>query len=90
MCLKNGVNFFDTSELYAEGDAEAQLGRIMKELKVPRSEIVIATKIHTAPNSDINSKSNTNRKHIRESIKKCLDRLQTDHVDVLYAHFYDE
>ena len=35
-CLKNGVNFFDTAEMYAEGAAEKQLGKILKELKVPR------------------------------------------------------
>lgn len=35
-CIKNGVNFFDTSEKYAEGDAESQLGKIIKDLKIPR------------------------------------------------------
>jgi aryl-alcohol dehydrogenase-like predicted oxidoreductase len=87
--LKSGINFFDTSEIYAGGEAELQLGNILKDLKVPREEIVIATKIHTAKDPDMNSSANTNRKHIRESIKKSLNRLQLDYVDVLYAHMHD-
>lgn len=89
VCLKNGINHFDTAELYAAGEAEIQLGKILKDLKVPREQVVIATKVHSAVNSDRNSSSSTNRKHIRESIKKSLDRLQMDYVDILYAHIHD-
>ncbi len=87
--LKNGVNHFDTAELYGAGDAEVRLGRILKELQVPREEIVVSTKIHSAKDPDINSTFSTNKKHIRESIKKSLERLQMDYVDILYAHLYD-
>lgn len=66
-----------------------QLGKILKDLKVPREEIVIATKVLTTRDHDMNSKSTTNRKHIKESIKKSLARLQMDYVDILYAHIYD-
>ena len=89
LSLENGINHFDTAELYAAGEAEIQLGKILKDLKVPREQVVIATKVHSAVNSDRNSSSSTNRKHIRESIKKSLDRLQMDYVDILYAHMYD-
>jgi len=37
----------------------------------------------------MNSSFSTNRKHVRESIKKSLARLQMDYVDILYAHLYD-
>jgi len=87
--LKNGINHIDTAEIYASGEAETTLGRILKELNVPRDEIVIATKIHTARDPSINSSLTTNRKHIRESINYSLQRLQLDYVDILYAHFYD-
>ena len=50
---------------------------------------MVATKIHTAPNPEINSAITTNRKHIKESIRKSLARLQMDYVDVLYAHMHD-
>ena len=87
--LKNGINFFDTAEVYASGESEKQLGKILQDLKVPRQEIVIATKINIANNPDMNSDRTTNRKHIKESIKKCLERLQVDTVDILYAHLHD-
>jgi len=87
--LKNGINHFDTSELYGAGEAEIQLGKILRDLKVPREEVVISTKIHTAKDPFINSKMSTNRKHVRESIKKSLKRLQMDYVDIIYAHLYD-
>ena len=89
LALKNGINFFDTAEVYAAGGSEVQLGKILQDLKVPREEIVIATKIHTADNADMNAERNTNRKHIKESVKKCLKRLQVESIDILYAHLYD-
>lgn len=87
--MKNGINHFDTAELYALGEAEIQLGKILVELKVPRAEVVISTKVHTAKDPERNSSSSTNRKHIRESVKKSLKRLQMDYVDVIYAHLHD-
>ena len=36
VALKNGINFFDTAEVYAFGEAETQLGKILKDLQVPR------------------------------------------------------
>ena len=51
---------------------------------------MIATKVHTAKDADRNSERSTNRKHIKESIKKSLARLQMDYVDIYYAHLYDQ
>ena len=87
--MKNGINHIDTAEAYGPGEAETQLGKILKDLKVPREEVVIATKVHTAVDPERNSSASTNKKHIRESIKKSLNRLQMDYVDILYAHLYD-
>lgn len=63
--LKLGINHFDTSEYYGAGKAEIQLGTILKNLKVPRKEVVIATKVLTAVSPDRNSTMSTNRKHIK-------------------------
>ncbi len=56
---------------------------------MPREEVVIGTKVLSAVKADRNSTLNTNRKHIRESVVKSLERLQLDYVDILYAHIYD-
>lgn len=87
--MKNSINHFDTAELYGAGEAEIQLGRILKDLKVPREEVIISIKIHRAKDPFINSKASTNRKHVRESTKKSLKRLQMDYIDIIYAHLYD-
>lgn len=40
-----GINFFDTAEGYGQGEAEIQLGAAIRKLGVPRSNVVITTKI---------------------------------------------
>ena len=45
LCFDNGVNFFDTAEVYGFGQAEKHMGRAFKELNFPREEIVVSTKI---------------------------------------------
>lgn len=87
--LKHGINYFDTAEIYGAGNAEIQLGMILKNLKVPREEVVIGTKVLSAVQPDRNSTMSTNRKHVKESLQKSLDRLQLDYVDLVYAHIYD-
>lgn len=90
VALANGINHFDTAEAYDAGKSEVQLGKILKNLKVEREDIIVATKIRTAPEPDINSNSIISRKHIKESLNGSLKRLQLDYVDILYAHFYDD
>ena len=44
-CFKNGINFFDTAEIYGSGTAEKILGEAIAQLNVDRSELVISTKL---------------------------------------------
>lgn len=62
----------------------------MKALEVPREEIVVSTKILSAPQPDLNSRLAINRKHIKEGLKGSLQRLQLEYVDIVYAHLLDE
>ena len=87
ICLENGVNFFDTAEVYGLGRAETSLGKAFKELGVPREKIVVTTKVYKIgddPNDSFQS-----RKHIIEGVNNSLKRLQMDYVDIVYAHRYD-
>lgn len=68
VALENGINHFDTAEVYDAGKAELQLGKILKNLAVAREDVVIATKVRMAPVPDINSTLTLNRKHIKESV----------------------
>jgi aryl-alcohol dehydrogenase-like predicted oxidoreductase len=84
--LDAGITTFDTADAYADGQAESVLGRALKGVR--RDSIEIFTKVYwpTGPNPNNRGLS---RKHILESLHASLDRLQTDHVDLLQAHRYD-
>ncbi len=84
--LKAGITTFDTADAYAIGRAESVLGRALKGVR--RDSIEIFTKVYwpTGPNPNNRGLS---RKHIIESLHASLERLQTDHVDLLQAHRYD-
>jgi len=43
--LYHGINFFDSAEIYDLGKCESELGKVLKELKIPREKIVVTTKI---------------------------------------------
>ena len=84
--LDAGITTFDTADAYAIGLAESVLGRALKGVR--RDSIEIFTKVYwpTGPNPNNRGLS---RKHIIESLHASLERLQTDHVDLLQAHRYD-
>jgi aryl-alcohol dehydrogenase-like predicted oxidoreductase len=84
--LEAGITTFDTADVYAIGLAESVLGRALKGVR--RDSIEIFTKVYwpTGPNPNNRGLS---RKHIVESLHASLERLQTDHVDLLQAHRYD-
>lgn len=80
--FQNGVNFFDTAESYAHGQAETIMGEILKDF--PRHELVVSTKIYwggKGPND-----TSLSRKHLIEGTKNSLKRLQLDYVDLLFCH----
>ena len=85
--LENGINFFDTAEIYGLGAGETCFGKTIKELNIPREKIVVTTKIFKI--GDDPNDSFLSRKHIREGLKNSLKRLQLDYVDVVFCHRYD-
>ncbi|CAK1555003.1 unnamed protein product [Leptosia nina] len=83
--LENGINLFDLSEAhYAKGETE--LGRILKKRNVRRSSVIITTKIYWSTKSDERGQS---RKHIIETVKSSLARLQLEYIDVVLLHKVD-
>jgi voltage-dependent potassium channel beta subunit len=83
-CYDAGVNFFDTAEIYGEGEAERQMGAAFKELGLRREDLVVTTKIFKCGNG-VNDRMGS-RKHILEATDNSLERLQLDYVDVIYSH----
>ena len=85
MALDGGINFFDTADIYSEGQSEVTLG---KALGSRRKEVVLATKfrnrIGTGPN-DVGF----SRHHIIEACEASLKRLGTDYIDLYIVHRFD-
>ena len=79
-----GVNFFDNAEGYAGGEAEAVMGRVLKQQGWPREELVISTKLFWG--ADKPNHQGLSHKHLMEGINASLKRLQLDYVDLLFCH----
>jgi len=84
LCFDAGINFFDTAEIYGNGQAETSMGAAFKELGLRRESLVVTTKIFKC-GAGIND-TFLSRKHIIEGLKNSLKRLQLDNVDVVYCH----
>ena len=81
-----GVNFFDIADVYAKGEAERQMGAVLRQL--PRHELVISSKVFWPMSDDVNDRG-LGRKHIVESVEKSLRRIGTDYLDVYFCHRFD-
>ncbi|TFK35206.1 NADP-dependent oxidoreductase domain-containing protein [Crucibulum laeve] len=93
-----GINTFDTANVYSNGLSEVILGKAIKQHNLPRDEIVVMTKVFWCLGNDMKTlfypgqepatadyvnKYGLSRKHIFDSVKKSLERLQLDYIDVL-------
>ncbi|XP_048488857.1 voltage-gated potassium channel subunit beta-2 isoform X7 [Plutella xylostella] len=88
--LENGINLFDLSEAHC-ARGEAELGRILKKRNVRRTSIIITTKIYWSTKNPNNrsDERGLSRKHIIESVKASLSRLQLEYIDVVLLHKVD-
>ncbi|MEA4906057.1 MAG: aldo/keto reductase family protein [Anaerolineaceae bacterium] len=81
-----GINFFDTANVYAIGQAERVVGEALH--KYPRESYVLATKVFWPMGSGVNDRG-LSRKHVFEQAHASLKRLGVDYVDIYYCHRYD-
>jgi len=82
----HGINFFDTAEIYANGDSEIEMGNALKELAWPRDEYVLSTKVFFGTGRKEPNTRGLSRKHVVEGLKSSLVRLQQPYVDIVLAH----
>lgn len=82
-CLDAGVNFFDTGSNYSQGNAEVRLGKF---LQGRREQIILATKVGSRlmPNGKV--RRDFSPEGMEASLLKSLQKLRTDHVDLLLLH----
>jgi voltage-dependent potassium channel beta subunit len=84
-----GVNFFDNAEIYAKGDSEIIMGKVLKELGWPRIKYIVSTKFYWGMRTCANDNNTLNRKYLLDAIDGSLKRLQLDYVDLVYCHRAD-
>ncbi|MEO8747282.1 MAG: aldo/keto reductase [Rhodanobacter sp.] len=87
--LDAGINFIDTADVYSNGQSEAITGQALKNLKVPRTEVVVATKVFGETGGKGPNASGLSRSHIIDGVKASLNRLQLDYIDLYQVHGFD-
>jgi aryl-alcohol dehydrogenase-like predicted oxidoreductase len=83
-----GINFFDTADVYSEGESEKTLGQSLKNLNIVRKDVVLATKVFGRVGPGRNDVG-ASRGHIMDAVEDSLRRLQTDHIDLYQIHASD-
>jgi aryl-alcohol dehydrogenase-like predicted oxidoreductase len=86
--IESGINFFDTADVYTEGESEKILGQSLKNLNIARHQVVIATKVYGRVGPGRNDVG-ASRGHIMDGVEASLRRLQTDHIDLYQIHGND-
>lgn len=86
--LDAGINFIDTADVYAGGLSEQITGQALKKLKVPRENVVVATKVFGETGSGPNARG-LSHSHIADGVKASLKRLQLEHIDLYQVHGFD-
>jgi aryl-alcohol dehydrogenase-like predicted oxidoreductase len=85
MALDSGVNFFDTADVYSQGQAEEIFG---KTIGLRRKDIILATKVRGRTGKGPNDVG-LSRHHILEGCNASLKRLGTDYIDLYQVHSFD-
>lgn len=80
--LDAGINFIDTANCYAHGTSEEFIGRALRDLGVPRDQVVLASKVYF-------NEGRLSRAAIEREIDGTLSRLGTDYLDLYIIHRFD-
>lgn len=85
-----GVNFFDNAEIYARGQSEIVMGKILHKLQWERSSYLVSSKVFFGDGGKKPNQTGLNRKHIFEACHASLRRLQVEYIDLYFCHRPDK
>jgi len=88
----NGINFFDNAEVYALGESEKQMGRVLKKKGWDRTSYCVSSKAFFGWRGKNNKPNQTglSRKHLMEACHEALQRLQVEYLDIFFCHRADK
>lgn len=88
LAYDNGINFFDNAEIYAQGESEKMMGRVLKNKKWDRTSYIVSSKAYFGWRGTENKPNQTglSRKHLMEACHEALQRMQLDYLDLYYCH----
>jgi len=88
----NGVNFFDNAEVYALGESEKMMGRVLKKKNWDRTSYTVSSKAFWGWRGKQNKPNQTgcSRKHLVEACHEALQRLQLEYLDLYFCHRPDK
>jgi voltage-dependent potassium channel beta subunit len=88
----NGVNFFDNAEVYALGESEKMMGRVIKKKKWDRTSYIVSSKAYFGWRGKENKPNQTgnSRKHLMEACNEALIRLNVEYLDLFFCHRPDK
>ncbi|HPH83932.1 MAG TPA: aldo/keto reductase [Ferruginibacter sp.] len=88
----NGINFFDNAEVYALGESEKMMGRVLKKKKWDRTSYIVSSKAFWGWRGKDNKPNQTgcSRKHLIEACNEAMKRLQVDYLDLYFCHRPDK
>lgn len=90
LAYDHGVNFFDNAEIYAKGESEKVMGKILKARDWRRDSYIISSKAFFGDGGQKPTQRGLSRKHLVEACEAALNRLQLDYLDLFYCHRPDK
>ncbi len=90
IAYEGGINFFDNAEIYARGESERVMGKILKKKKWPRDTYILSSKAFFGAGGKLPTQTGLHRKHLVEACNDALARLQTEYLDLYFCHRPDK
>lgn len=84
----NGINFFDNAEVYANGESEVVMGKLLKSKSWNRDTYLVSSKVFWG--GELPTQKGLSRKHVVEACHAALKRLQLEYLDFYFCHRPDK
>ena len=82
-----GMNFFDNAEVYAMGQSEIIMGKVLRKMQWPRDSYIVSSKVmFGSVENPLPTQYGLNSKHVVEACHQALERLNVDYLDLYFCH----